>query len=251
MVHRSWGTLVSQASQKRAPTSAVKSKLVTSTRAERGRAGAQRVAQSEIAGDLRKRATDIVIAAAALVFLFPVLITIALLVKLHDGGPVLFGHARVGLGGRSFKMLKFRSMCMDGDRVLREYLANNPAADEEWRAERKLKNDPRVTALGRFLRASSLDELPQLLNVLSGEMSLVGPRPVPETEWSAYTDAREYYVLVRPGITGLWQVSGRNRLSYRERLSLDQRYVVNWSFSGDFVILLRTVPTVLGGVGAY
>src|SRR4051794_10279337 len=198
-----------------------------------------------------KRAMDVVGAAALLVLGLPIFALIALAVRL-DGGPVFFAHERVGRGGRRFGCLKFRSMVTDSGARLEALLERDAAARAEWEATRKLKSDPRVTWVGRFLRASSLDELPQLFNVLRGEMSLVGPRPVIQAELSAhYGAAAEHYLSVRPGITGLWQISGRNDTSYAERVALDVRYAVNPSLLADVMILLRTPMAVLARRGAY
>ncbi len=199
-----------------------------------------------------KRLLDVAGAVGLLAALLPVLLFIALLVK-ADGGPVLFAHERVGRGGRRFGCLKFRSMVVDSAERLERLLATDPEARAEWEAARKLKRDPRVTAIGRFLRASSLDELPQLLNVLRGEMSLVGPRPVQAAELAEHYGpaAAAQYASVRPGITGLWQVSGRSDTSYAARVALDLRYVANPTLLGDLRILLKTPVAVLGRRGAY
>lgn len=197
-----------------------------------------------------KRAFDAVAALALLVLLSPLMILVALLVK-RDGGPCLFGHTRVGVNGRKFRCLKFRSMAANADVLLQELLARDPAARAEWERDFKLRNDVRITRLGRFIRRTSIDELPQLWNVVRGDMSLVGPRPVVESELARYGDAAAYYLRVLPGITGLWQVSGRNETDYGTRVSLDVSYVRNWSFAGDIVILFRTVGVVLHGRGAY
>lgn len=198
-----------------------------------------------------KRALDIVASSAALLFLSPLLLLISIAV-MADGGPAVFGHQRVGRNGRSFRCLKFRSMVPNAGAVLEKLLKEDPEAARLWAATRKLPRDPRITRIGRFLRATSLDELPQLLNVLRGEMSLVGPRPVVQEELTEhYGVAAASYLAVRPGITGLWQVSGRSDTSYAERVALDCRYVREFSFWGDLRILLRTVPAVLAGRGAY
>lgn len=198
-----------------------------------------------------KRALDIVASSAALLFLSPLLLLISIAV-MADGGSPVFGHKRVGRNGRSFRCLKFRSMVPNAGEVLAKLLKEDPEAARLWAATRKLPRDPRITRIGRFLRATSLDELPQLLNVLRGEMSLVGPRPVVQEELTEhYGAAAASYLAVRPGITGLWQVSGRSDTSYAERVALDCRYVREFSFWGDLRILLRTVPAVLAGRGAY
>lgn len=203
------------------------------------------------ADSLAKRGLDILGAAALLLLCLPVFAVLAVLVKL-DGGSVFYAHERVGRGGRLFGCLKFRSMVLDADRRLAELLARDPAAQREWDSTRKLRQDPRVTRIGRFLRASSLDELPQLINVLRGEMSLVGPRPVQTSELAAfYGPAAQHYMAVRPGITGPWQVSGRSDTSYAQRVALDVQYVAHASFWLDVKILLRTPIAVLARKGAY
>ncbi len=197
-----------------------------------------------------KRTFDLALSCAALaVFAVPMLV-VAALVKL-DGGPAIFGHSRVGEGGRMFDCLKFRSMRVDAEQQLADLLARDGEARAEWAASRKLKNDPRVTRLGRILRKTGLDELPQLLNVIRGDMSLVGPRPVTVSEMDQYGAEAERYKRVRPGITGLWQVSGRSDTTYEQRVSLDAWYVANWSPWHDLVIILKTVPAVLSRRGAY
>jgi exopolysaccharide production protein ExoY len=202
-------------------------------------------------GGLVKRGFDIAGAAAGIVLLSPLLLMLAALVKYSDGGRVLYGHARIGRNGSVFRCWKFRTMVEDGDRVLAAHLAANPHEREEWNATRKLQNDPRVTRVGAVLRKLSLDELPQIFNILLGEMSFVGPRPVVRDELELYGNAAAYYLQTRPGLTGLWQVSGRNDVSYRTRIDFDRHYVENWSFAFDLKILLRTVPAVLSSRGSY
>jgi len=175
---------------------------------------------------------------------------ISLLIR-KSGGAALYSHERIGRYGNSFNCLKFRSMRADADKVLGDLLKNDPKARAEWEKDFKLKNDPRITPVGHFLRRTSLDELPQLFNVLRGEMSLVGPRPVVEEELKRYQDNVHYYLQVRPGMTGLWQVSGRNDTSYVERVSLDSWYVQNWSLWYDIAILFKTIDIVLNRKGAY
>ena len=185
-----------------------------------------------------------------LVLLSPLLLMAALLVWRTDGAPVLFGHYRVGLHGRLFRCLKFRTMARNSQQMLDELLQHDPVALSEWRRDRKLTHDPRVTPVGAFLRRTSLDELPQLINVLRGDMLLVGPRPITFGELAEYGSARWHYLSVRPGITGLWQVSGRSDLSYAERVALDTRYVETRTWRQDLLILLRTVLVVLRRDGA-
>jgi len=202
-------------------------------------------------GGVLKRGFDVLGALLGLVAFSPLILLLALLVKLSDGGPVLYGHARVGRGGRTFRCLKFRTMVMNGDAVLAAHLSADPDALAEWMATRKLKNDPRITAVGAVLRKLSLDELPQLLNILYGDMSLVGPRPVVRDELDHYGRAAIFYLKSRPGLTGLWQVSGRNDVSYATRVELDRSYVENWSFVQDMLIIARTVPAVCLTRGSY
>jgi undecaprenyl-phosphate galactose phosphotransferase len=196
-----------------------------------------------------KIAFDLVVAAIALVILAPVLVLIAAAVSL-DGGPVLYGHTRIGARGRVFKCLKFRSMVVDSDAVLKRLLAEDAQAAEEWARTQKLRHDPRVTWIGRILRKTSLDELPQLLNVMRLEMSLVGPRPIVSLEIPKYAEDIAYYYETRPGITGLWQVSGRSDTTYAQRVRLDSWYAKNWTIWQDLAILFRTLPAVVSGRGA-
>jgi exopolysaccharide production protein ExoY len=166
-------------------------------------------------------------------------------------GPVLFRHKRVGFNGKRFSCLKFRTMAIDSPERLRRYLEENPAAAAEWVATRKLRNDPRVTAIGALLRKSSLDELPQLFNVLKGDMSIVGPRPITEEELGRYSEAVNAYYACRPGITGLWQVSGRSTTTFRRRVVLDSYYAHHWSMVLDAKIIMATIPAVCFSDTAY
>ncbi len=196
-----------------------------------------------------KRLLDLTVASVMLVLLFPLMLVVALAVC-ADGGPSLFAQQRLGRNGRLFKCLKFRTMVLHADQALRELLATDPAAAREWAETQKLRKDPRITRIGAFLRATSLDELPQLINVLRGEMSLVGPRPIVRDEAPRYGVDVQYYYAVRPGLTGLWQTSGRSELSYDQRVQLDVAYVRGLSMVKDVKILLKTVKVVLGRVGA-
>ena len=196
-----------------------------------------------------KTSLDVVLAFLGLIMLAPLLFVIALLIR-RDGGPALFRHMRIGEAGQPFACLKFRTMVPNSDAMLQHQLLTDPAAAAEWRETQKLRHDCRVTGIGRFLRATSLDELPQLINVLRLEMSLVGPRPIVEAELPRYGRRISSYYLVRPGLTGLWQVSGRTTTSYARRVRLDAFYVENWSLRMDLVILLRTIPAVLTRRGA-
>jgi Undecaprenyl-phosphate galactose phosphotransferase WbaP len=191
------------------------------------------------------------IAVAFSLLMLPLIAIVACMIKLDSPGPVFYGHQRIGRGGKSFTAWKFRTMVRNADQVLQSYLINHPEARNAWINERKLKNDPRITRVGRFLRRSSLDELPQLWNVLRQEMSLVGPRPIVEDEICHYEQKFNLYKRVLPGITGLWQVSGRNNTTYPERVNLDAYYVRNWSVWLDIYILLKTIWVVIRGDGAY
>jgi len=197
------------------------------------------------------RALDITIALLALIFVLPLMGIIALAIFLQDGGPVLFAHRRIGRGGKPFFCYKFRSMAVDAESRLAELLARDAVAREEWARDHKLRVDPRVTPLGAFLRRSSLDELPQLFNVLQGTMSLVGPRPIVDAEISRYGKRFHHYCAVKPGITGLWQVSGRNDVSYRTRVALDCLYAKSKSPRLYLWIVVVTIPAVLSRKGSY
>lgn len=197
-----------------------------------------------------KRVFDLIAAVALLAVGWPLLIYLAWRIR-EDGGPAIYAHKRVGQSGKVFACYKFRSMRVDAEEQLRDLLASDPALRVEWEKEFKLKDDPRVTAIGHFLRRTSLDELPQLFNVIKGEMSLVGPRPVVRKELERYGDDVDYFLMVRPGMTGLWQVSGRNDVNYDTRVYLDTWYVKNWSLWYDIAILFKTIRVVLKREGAY
>lgn len=201
-------------------------------------------------GWVTKRTLDVTVAGLALMLLLPLMLVLAVMIWAEDRHPPVFRHLRLGRNGHAFGCLKFRSMVTDGDAVLAAHLAAHPDARAEWDATHKLSNDPRVTTLGRVLRKTSLDELPQLINVLRGEMSLVGPRPIVEAEVGRYGSAFAACFSVPPGVTGLWQVSGRSDTSYAERAALDLAYATDWSLWRDLVILLRTVPAVLAQRGS-
>ena len=200
-------------------------------------------------GGLIVRGIDISVATIALLILAPVVLIIAIALWYQDGGAPIFVHWRIGKGGIPFPCLKLRTMVVDSEHRLTEYLETNAAAAQEWAEDRKLRNDPRVTPLGAFLRKSSLDEIPQLLNVLYGQMSLVGPRPIVSAEIPKYGRYFRDYCRVRPGITGLWQVSGRNAVSYRRRVALDTVYARHKSLGIDLFILTLTIPAVVSGRG--
>ncbi|HDU4380941.1 TPA: undecaprenyl-phosphate galactose phosphotransferase WbaP [Klebsiella pneumoniae subsp. pneumoniae] len=197
-----------------------------------------------------KRLFDIIASIAIIILLSPVLLYISRQVK-KDGGPAIYGHEGIGKDGKPFKCLKFRSMVTNSKDVLNELLQNDPEAKREWDTTFKLKNDPRITKIGAVLRRTSLDELPQLFNVLKGEMSLVGPRPIITAELERYNEEVDYYLLSKPGMTGLWQVSGRSDVDYETRVYLDAWYVKNWSMWNDIAILFKTVGVVLKKDGAY
>ncbi|WP_413741258.1 undecaprenyl-phosphate galactose phosphotransferase WbaP [Sodalis sp. RH15] len=197
-----------------------------------------------------KRVFDIFGSALILLFLSPVFIFLLYQVS-RDGGSPIYGHERIGLDGRKFKCLKFRSMVLNSQEVLSTLLETSAEARAEWEKDFKLKDDPRITKVGRFIRKTSLDELPQLWNVLRGEMSLVGPRPVIEKELERYAGDVDYYLMAKPGMTGLWQVSGRNDVDYDVRVYFDAWYVKNWSLWNDIAILFKTINVVLRRDGAY
>jgi Undecaprenyl-phosphate galactose phosphotransferase WbaP len=198
-----------------------------------------------------KRALDILLIIAISPFLLLLVGIIAAAVRLSSEGPIFFSHRRIQRHGAFFTMWKFRTMCVNSSEVLEAYLAANPAARVEWRKSHKLKNDPRITRVGEFLRKTSLDELPQFWNVLTGSMSLVGPRPIVAAEVEKYGEYFADYCLVKPGITGLWQVSGRSSCTYGQRVQLDRQYARTWSLRGDFVILVKTLSAVFNQDGAY
>ncbi len=200
---------------------------------------------------LFKRVFDLICAGLGTIVLLPVFVLIAILIYIDNPGPIFFAHRRVGQHGKEFPCYKFRSMCVNAQEELEKYLAANPAAREEWNRDFKLKDDPRITKIGGFLRKTSLDELPQLINVIKGEMSLVGPRPIVQAEIEKYGDYIHDFYLVPPGITGVWQVSGRSDTTYDERVAMDSWYVHNWSVWMDIAYLWKTVSVVLNRKGAY
>lgn len=189
-------------------------------------------------------------AAILIVLTSPIMLMVAWLIWRKDGRPVLFGHYRVGQDGQLFKCLKFRSMVLNASEILEELLRTNAEARKEWERDQKLNDDPRITPVGCFLRKTSLDELPQLFNVLRGDMSLVGPRPITLAELEKYGEVRWHYLHVRPGMTGLWQVSGRSDTTYEERVELDRTYIEKHTLWHDAVILVKTILVVLGKGGA-
>ncbi len=198
-----------------------------------------------------KRLMDVGLILLSLPITLPVLGLLSLIVLLTSRGPIFYSHRRIGHNGAFFSMWKFRTMCENSAEVLEEYLSRHPMARSEWSKTHKLRYDPRVTAVGRFLRRYSLDELPQLWNVMAGTMTLVGPRPIVAAEVEKYGEGFRYYRRVKPGLTGLWQVSGRSQLTYPERVEIDCHYVESWTLRRDFVILLRTFLSVVNQDGAY
>lgn len=199
---------------------------------------------------LIKRTADILLSLFGLIILSPLFLYLTIKIR-QDGGNAIYGHKRIGQNGKSFNCLKFRTMIINSEQVLQNLLENDPLAKAEWEKDFKLKNDPRITPIGHWLRKTSLDELPQLWNVLKGEMSLVGPRPVVKAELARYCEEIDYYLMAKPGMTGLWQVSGRNDVDYEKRVYFDSWYVKNWSLWNDFVILCKTIKAVLERSGAY
>lgn len=211
----------------------------------------QSLGSAEPVGLGAKRAIDIVLALAGIVLMAPLLIFCFVATFATSSKSAVFRHRRIGFQGKPFDCYKFRTMVENADECLREYLASNPEASAEWAATRKLKFDPRVTALGSILRKTSLDELPQLFNVLKGDMSIVGPRPVVAEEIEKYSTSVQAYYACRPGITGLWQISGRSNTTYSKRVACDTYYARNWSMSLDAHIVLVTLPALLNSDNAY
>jgi exopolysaccharide production protein ExoY len=204
-----------------------------------------------IVGGRGKRYFDVTAALSSILFWLPLLCLIAIAVKLADGGPILYRHRRVGQNGKAYDCFKFRTMRLDADTALHCHLAANLDAAREWQQSQKLKCDPRITPLGAALRKTSLDELPQLFNIVRGEMSLVGPRPIVLNEVPKYGECITHYMRARPGLTGAWQISGRNDVDYARRVWLDTEYVENWSFWRDLTIIASTFRVVLTSRGCY
>jgi lipopolysaccharide/colanic/teichoic acid biosynthesis glycosyltransferase len=250
----------------RAPVSVAEKNLIAGKPYDQGRQAAQAKAEpprianvsyrlptpgSRAPHEGLSRARDIILALLLIILLLPVFALLVLLVIAYDPGPPIFAHVRVGKDGRLFKCYKLRSMYRDAEQRLIPLLASQPALRREWEATFKLTNDPRVTPFGAFLRRSSLDELPQLFNVLNGTMTLVGPRPVVRDELRQYGRHASAYLKVKPGLTGLWQVTGRSEVSYRRRVATDRLYAHRKSLALDFQILLATIPAVLTRKGAW
>jgi Undecaprenyl-phosphate galactose phosphotransferase WbaP len=200
---------------------------------------------------IAKRSIDLAVSLLLILFLLPLMAIISLSIVVESGFPVFYFHKRLGYGGRTFHMWKFRTMAKDSAAALEKHLASSPEMRKEWAECQKLRNDPRITRAGRILRRTSLDEIPQLWNVIKGEMSMVGPRPIIDLEVAKYQAAYFVYVKTTPGLTGLWQVSGRNSTTYAERVAYDTYYARNWSVWMDIYLLAKTVSTVLRGDGAY
>jgi undecaprenyl-phosphate galactose phosphotransferase len=200
----------------------------------------------------RKRVFDILFSLSILVLFIPVFIIVAIAIRISSKGPVVYAHQRVGRGGKKFGCYKFRTMYPDADKKLKEILETNPDLKKEWETSYKLKNDPRVTPIGSFLRKTSLDEFPQFINVLKGDLSVVGPRPVIRDEIVKYYGEKASKVLsIRPGLTGLWQVSGRSNTTYDSRVLLDEEYINNQSLVLDIKLVLKTIPAMISSRGAY
>lgn len=197
-----------------------------------------------------KAAMDVLLAMIGLILAMPIMVVVAIGVRL-DGGPIFYAHPRIGRNGKPFNCYKFRTMVVNAEQILDEVLKSDPTAAADWAERRKLKQDIRITPIGRFLRASSLDELPQLFNVIRQEMSLVGPRPIVAQEIERYGDHIDCYYASKPGLTGMWQISGRSDTTYGERVALDTWYVNNWSFRLDIEILAKTIPAVIKRSGAF
>lgn len=199
-----------------------------------------------------KRAFDIGFSLLVLTLLSPIYLLVAAAIKLNSKGKVFYAHERIGRGGKIFRCYKFRTMYQNADVRLKELLQKRPYLRHEWETNFKLKSDPRITPIGRFLRKTSLDELPQFWNALKGDLSVVGPRPVVQEEIVKYFGVKAYKILsIRPGITGMWQVSGRNDITYETRIALDEQYVDTQSFLLDLKIILKTIPCILSAKGAY
>ena len=202
-------------------------------------------------GGQAKRLFDVVFCSLMLLLTLPLFLIVAMILKVTDPGPVIYKQVRVGFGGRRFTCFKFRTMVIDSENVLRALLDDDSGARAECEQNQKFIKDPRVTPVGQFLRESSLDELPQLINVLRGEMSLIGPRPIVPSEIARYGDGLSLYASARPGLTGAWQISGRSDCGYDTQVELDANYVSNWRFSTDLLILLRTLGAVIDRKGSY
>lgn len=199
-----------------------------------------------------KRAFDIAFSVFALLVFFPLFLGLSILIRVTSRGPAIYAHERVGRGGKLFRCFKFRSMYADSDERLKELLQNNNEMKEEWERSHKLKNDPRITPIGKFIRKTSLDEFPQFLNVLKGDLSVVGPRPVVRAEVNKHLKEKAPKILsVRPGLTGIWQVSGRSNTTYAERINMDETYIDSHNLWLDIKLIAKTVPAMISKRGAY
>jgi lipopolysaccharide/colanic/teichoic acid biosynthesis glycosyltransferase len=220
-----------------------------------GRSNARKRGAAKPSGLFRyryvKRVVDLLVILVSLPVLLLAILIVAMVVKATSPGPIFFSHRRICRDGAFFSMWKFRTMCLNSSDVLEKYLAKHPKARAEWNKTHKLRTDPRITPVGHFLRRYSLDELPQAWNVVMGQMSIVGPRPIVAAEVEKYGEFFEFYSCVKPGVTGLWQVSGRSRLSYDARVRLDREYVLHWSLLRDLKILTLTCKSVVNRDGAY
>lgn len=224
--------------------------LTSTVQEESGDEWAQDELRPSTAARAVKRCMDVTGAVVFFTLFLPMFAAVAIGVRLSSPGPIFYVQTRVGRGGKSFSFVKFRSMRVDAEEILSSFLDSNPEAKQRWHHYQKVENDPRITRFGRFIRRTSMDELPQFWNVLKGDMSLVGPRPCMLQQQALYGPHWRTYCAVKPGITGLWQVSGRNKLTYRQRVALDARYVQNWSLWGDLKILAKTIVVVLRAHGA-
>ena len=202
-------------------------------------------------GGSSKRIFDVLIAATAILVLLPLMVIVAILVWRHDKESPFFAHRRIGLGGRPFRCFKFRSMVKNSSDVLDALIRSDEHASRQWKEGQKLRDDPRITPIGRIIRASSVDELPQLFNVLRGDMSMVGPRPIVSDEIERYGSNFSQYCACRPGLTGLWQVNGRSDCNYNDRVRFDIAYASQWSIWLDTFIMARTIPVIIGRKGSY
>lgn len=198
-----------------------------------------------------KRCIDLLLLLLSSPVLIPIVIVISIAIKISSPGPVFYGHKRIGKNGKEFKCWKFRSMVIDADKQLEKILAENPQMRAEWEKDRKFTDDPRVTPIGKFLRKTSIDEIPQFFNVLTGEMSFIGPRPVTKPELKKYGNKSDFILSAQPGLSGMWQISGRSDTGYEERVTLDSYYIQNWSVWLDIWIIIKTVYVVIRGKGAY
>jgi len=215
------------------------------------RARTQPVFEDKAYQEVFKRFFDLTLAILILPITLPILLVLMVLIKISSRGPAVFKSERIGIGGSRFQCLKLRTMCVHAEEKLQVVLRKNPTLRAEWEKDHKLKKDPRITKVGRVIRALSLDEIPQIFNVIKGEMSFVGPRPIVEAEISKYGKSYKYYTRVKPGITGIWQINGRNDTTYENRVAMDKHYSQSLNFLTDLKIIIKTVPAALSKKGAY